>query len=172
MQNNGRKSKKFNTYNLTGDYGVGYTAKGKEFYFDLDDYNKIKNYCWYLDQNGYILNKSSKNYVFMHRLIMDCEDSNLVVDHINGVEYDNRKNNLRIATQQQNCFNSKMLKNNTSGYKGVSFVNHCKKWRAYIEYDKKRYNLGLFKNIDDAIKARIDAEIKYFGEFRFKECDY
>ena len=37
--------KKYNTYDLSGEYGIGYTSKGEEFYFDLDDYDKIKDYC-------------------------------------------------------------------------------------------------------------------------------
>lgn len=36
--------KKYNTYDLSGEYGIGYTEKGEEFYFDLEDYDKIKNY--------------------------------------------------------------------------------------------------------------------------------
>ena len=39
---------KKNEYNLLGDYGIGYTSKGEAFYFDLEDYNKIKNYCWFI----------------------------------------------------------------------------------------------------------------------------
>jgi len=45
------RSKKYNTYNLTGEYGIGYTSKGEEFYFDLEDYDKIKDYCWCIDKN-------------------------------------------------------------------------------------------------------------------------
>ena len=51
---NGKKNKKYNTYNLSGEYGIGYTTKGEEFYFDLEDYDKIKDYCWYIDENGYV----------------------------------------------------------------------------------------------------------------------
>lgn len=40
--------KKYNQYNLLGEYGIGYTKKGEEFYFDLEDYNKIKSYSWHI----------------------------------------------------------------------------------------------------------------------------
>lgn len=56
--NIGFNNKKHNKYDLSGEYGIGYTFQGKEFYFDLDDYDKIKNYCWYIDnQNGYVMTK-------------------------------------------------------------------------------------------------------------------
>ena len=43
----GKSAKKYNIYDLSGEYGIGYTLKGEEFYFDLEDYDKIKDYCWY-----------------------------------------------------------------------------------------------------------------------------
>jgi hypothetical protein len=62
------------------------------------------------------------------------------VDHINGNRLDNRKVNLRIATNQQNVFNKKP--HGKSKYKGVSFRNQDKKWYAQILFNKngkKRY---------------------------------
>lgn len=41
----GKKNKRYNRYDLTGEYGIGYTNQGVEFYFDLEDYDKIKEYC-------------------------------------------------------------------------------------------------------------------------------
>ena len=57
----------------------------------------------------------------MHRLVMGVTDSKAHVDHINHNGIDNQKNNLRIATNAQNCRNRRTPKNNSSGYKGVSF---------------------------------------------------
>src|SRR5574344_527323 len=45
--------RKYNTYDLSGEYGIGYTSKGEEFYFDLEDYDKIKDYCWCLNDQDY-----------------------------------------------------------------------------------------------------------------------
>ena len=64
------KRKKYNTYDLSGDYGIGYTSNlnlngNNEFYFDLEDYDKIKNYCWCFDDDGYLrttILKENKNY--------------------------------------------------------------------------------------------------------------
>ena len=60
---------------------------------------------------------------------------------------------------------------NTSGYKGVGFHKQRNKWRARIMVDNKDISLGLYDTIEEAIKARKEAEIKYFGEFRNKESE-
>ena len=162
-------NKKYNTYNLTGAYGIGYTTNNKEFYFDLEDYDKIKDYCWTYDkQKGYFVNLNLKNSI--QRFILNLNNENyLQVDHINGNKYDNRKNNLRVCTIAENCYNKGLLINNTSGYTGVSWSKKLNKWRARIGYRRKEYSLGCFDNLDDAIKARKQAEEKYFGEYARQE---
>ena len=67
-------------------------------------------------------------------------------------------------TIQQNTYNHSIFKNNTSGYTGV--YKKGKKWQAKITYNKKVIHLGTFKNKSDAINARKQAEIEYFGEYR------
>lgn len=66
-----QSNKKYNTYDLSGEYGIGYTSKGEEFYFDLEDYEKIKDYCWCFS-DGYLIapnkNNPSKNYCFIDLL--------------------------------------------------------------------------------------------------------
>lgn len=64
--------RKFNTYDLSGKYGVGYTSKGEEFYFDLEDYDKIKEYCWYINGDGYVVTHThnSNKMMYMHRFIL------------------------------------------------------------------------------------------------------
>lgn len=54
------------------------------------------------------------------------------------------------------------FKNNTSGYKGVTWDRHSKRWKAFIYFQNKRIYLGNFKDINKAIKARKEAEEKYF----------
>ena len=57
----------------------------------------------------------------------------------------------------------KINSNNTSGYRGVSYRKDRNKYRAYIKFQGKDIFLGHYDNIDDAIKARKDAEKEYFG---------
>jgi len=87
------------------------------------------------------------------------------VDHVNGCGCDNRKENLRAATHQQNLSNCKKSKNNTSGVIGVSWDLQRGCWKAYITIDGKAKHLGRFGCRDQAIQARRQAEQVYFGEF-------
>lgn len=162
-------SVKRNKYDLSGEYGIGWTNNtNKEFYFDLEDYDKIKNYTWYADKDGYIVSDSNKNKrVKQHRVIMNVLDKKCDIDHINGRDSknDNRKSNLRICSRKENIHNKIYMSNNTSGCIGVTWNEIAKKWQAGIGVNKKQIHLGLFKNKEDAFKARIEAENKYYGEF-------
>lgn len=160
---------KYNTYDLSGDYGVGYTFNGTKFYFDLSDYNSIKNYCWGTSHH-YITayDKVSGKQIRLHRLVMNCPDG-LMVDHINHNKADNRKENLRIVTNQQNAMNHLLPSNNTSGAIGVSWSKKSKKWRARIGLNGCEFVLGYFKSFDEAVKARECAEKEYFGEYRYRQ---
>lgn len=161
-----KRMKKYNTYDLTGEYGIGYTLKGEEFYFDLEDYNKIKDYCWCKDNNGYIYYKSENEFIRMHRLIMGSP-YNMEVDHIYHNLFDNRKKFLRIVTPSQNQMNRIIASNNTSGVKGVYWNDKREKWTAQIGVNYKRINLGGFDNFEDAVEARLLAEQKYHIDYRY-----
>ncbi len=161
------KNRKYNTYDLSGEFGIGYTLKNEPFYFDLDDYDKIKNYCWRLDNYNYIVTNINEKLVKIHRIIMEFPD-NMEVDHIYHINYDNRKEFLRITTHNQNMMNQKLKSNNTSGVAGVSWNKKLNKWRARITVKYKEIHLGYFNNIEEAIIVRKQAELKYFGEYRNK----
>jgi hypothetical protein len=158
-----------NTYDLSGEYGIGYDFKGREFYFDLEDYNKIKDDYWMVNNNGYVVTSNNKKH--MHRVIMGVDGdtwTNIQVDHIKESQRNNnRRNNLRIATPSQNGMNKKMLSNNTSGYTGVYWNKSRNRWTAYISINKKFVCLGFYKNKEDAVKARKEAEEKYYGEYSY-----
>lgn len=169
-------NKKYNDYDLSGEYGVGYTSNtNKEFYFDLEDYDKIKDYCWHEGTGGYIRTwVSDEFYLVMHRLIMLNKDNlrnkNIDVDHIHGhvTRNDNRKCNLRVATRQENLRNKTLVSTNNSGFIGVSFRKNRNKWRAYINPDKgSQLSLGHYETFTEAVKARIEGELKYFNDFAY-----
>lgn len=159
--------KKYNKYDLSGEYGIGYTLKGEKFYFDLEDYDKIKDYCWYSDNYGYLEHKG-KEHIILHRLIMDAPKG-LLVDHINHDVKDNRKSNLRICTKPQNNWNAKTPTNNTSGVKGVHYNKRKNKWSASITVNNKVIFLGYYSNKEDATKVRKEAEKQYFEDFNYKQ---
>ena len=103
---------KTNSYDFYDDYVVGHCSNCDDvFYVDLEDYEKIKNYCWLKHKtNGYIISNAyksngQKKEIKLHRLIMNAKEGD-IVDHINGQKTDNRKSNLRFCNVYQNGMNS------------------------------------------------------------------
>jgi hypothetical protein len=93
------------------------------------------------------------------------KDTSLLIDHINGDTLDNRRINLREATASQNSCNSKRPKNNTSGFKGVSFAEDRGKYRAQISLHRKTYMLGGFDTPEEAYAVYCAAASKIQGAF-------
>lgn len=87
------------------------------------------------------------------------------VDHKNNNPLDNRKENLRICTAQQNNANRTKAKGKSSAYKGVSWRENRKHWRANIMVDGISFELGTYKEETGAAKAYNKAARFWFGEF-------
>ena len=110
--------------------------------------------------------ESGYKCIRMNRIVMDNPE-NKVVDHIKHNKLDNRKSYLRSIDECKNAINKSPYKNNTSGHTGISFETKSCKWRSSIRFKNKTIYLGLYDNIEDAIKARKEAEEKYFGEYSY-----
>lgn len=156
-----------NKYDLSREYGIGWTDNGDEFYFDLEDYDKIKNYHWHLDKYGYIVACIDDTTVKMHRIVTNCP-SDYDVDHKCHKLNDNRKSQLRVCKHQNNTMNTKIPSNNTSGAKGVCWDKSRNLWEAYIKINQHKKHLGRFANFQDAVNARKQAEDELFGEFSYE----
>lgn len=167
--------KKHNRYEIKDDYVIMFTTnKNEPFYIDLEDLEKVRQYCWYSDldeknsnETKYIVTSTPHKQLRLHRYILNINDNKIHVDHINHNTFDNRKINLRAVTVNQNCYNRRKSKLNTSGVPGVVWKKANRKWVVTIGHDGKREYLGLFSSMDDAIKIRKDAEEKYFGEYSY-----
>jgi hypothetical protein len=85
-----------------------------------------------------------------------------LIDHINRNPDDNRICNLRLATNSENQQNTKVRKDNLCGHKGITYRSQTNQWRARISKNGKTIDLGSFKCLDDALKARKQAEDKIF----------
>lgn len=106
---------------------------------------------------------------FLHRLILRAPPG-VWVDHKNGNRLDNRRSNLRFATATENARNKNALHQNRTGlssrFVGVSFdKGRPIPWAAYINVNGKRRCLGRFAKEIEAGIVRLQAELRYFGDF-------
>ena len=143
-----------------GDYVKGITAKGVEYLFDKDDYEKISKYSWCVGCGNRLVANVSNKVVYMHRYILDFPDG--IIDHINGNNKDNRRSNLRITTCNGNAKNN--VSHNRYGVNGIRKTKHGR-YNVRITVDYKQIHIGNFETLEEAIDARIEAEKKYYGEY-------
>jgi hypothetical protein len=87
------------------------------------------------------------------------------IDHRNRDSLDDRIDNLRLATRNQQQYNQGIRSNNKSGFKGVSWVQKCQKWHASIQINGKSKNLGYFDDPAKASEAYLKAATDLHGEF-------
>lgn len=153
--------RKNNKYDLSGEYGVLWSSNtNEEAYFDLEDADKILEHSWYKDNTGYLASTVNGKIVRLHVFLGFKWH-----DHHNRNKLDNRKENLVPCTRQENNRNKSIQSTNKSGVSGVYWYKRDSKWKAQITIDNKAIYLGTFLNKDDAIKARLQAEKQYYGEF-------
>ena len=137
---------------------------------DDDDYEYLSLKKWNCDHLNYVRRieriNGKRKAVFMHRIINHTPDG-FQTDHINNNPLDNRKENLRTATSEQNKYNKgKYKKRKTdSNYKGVILDEKTQKYVAYIQKDKKRKSIGYYKTEEEAALAYNEYAILLFGEF-------
>jgi hypothetical protein len=133
---------------------------------DLEDVNRVLVHRWHLTSNGYIASRIDGRIITLQRFILNIEGKR-EGDHINRDILDNRKSNLRPCSDSQNKMNRPMQHDNKTGYKGVSYCNYYKKWRATINKNRKQISVGYFKNPLDAALAYNEAAKRLHGEFAY-----
>lgn len=89
------------------------------------------------------------------------------IDHINGVKTDNRIENLRACTSQQNKGNVGLLSSNRTGYKGVSLNKRTGFYHAQIKINGKQTYLGRFSTPKAAARVYNIAAKEQFGDFAY-----
>jgi hypothetical protein len=134
---------------------------------DIEDIEKCKICSWSTNSDGYVLGKVNKLNKKLHRFILDIEDVDINVDHINRNKLDNRKENLRLCTKGENTLNVALRTDNTSGYKGV-YKKKNGRWTAHLDFNRKRYNLGTFTTAEEAAIAYNKIALQYHGEFAYQ----
>lgn len=83
------------------------------------------------------------------------------LDHINGNPTDNRMENLRLVTHRENMLNQKKRSTNTSGATGVYWYKKNQNWIVKIGVKNKLLHVGYFDSYEDAVEARMLAEVEH-----------
>ena len=130
--------------------------------------NIVGNRYGSVDKHGYVCGQLLGRLYKEHRLIwlLHYGELPMYLDHINGDRSDNRIENLRVCTLQQNAFNRKNRAGSTSKYKGVSWHKGKQKWTSRHTFKGKTYNLGDFDNEEDAAKTYNEAVKDFQKEFK------
>ncbi len=154
---------------------------GMAAFVDDEDFDRVSNYRWHCrtDASTSMLNRHRRHvYVkahgrgtqagkcfYLHRLILWIFDARHV-DHINGDGLDNRKSNLRVASQHQNGGNARVWdRRKSSVFKGVYFMRRDNKWAAQICLNRINIRLGAYATEHEAAMEYDRAARKHFGEF-------
>lgn len=132
--------------------------------------NQFKWTAGKFDNKWYAFRKLGLKTILLHRFLMGVTDPKVKIDHRDGDGLNCQDDNLRIATNPQNSWNSAKQSNNTSGYKGVKRrrgrrLFGGKEYYATIHFNGEDIYLGGFDDPIDAAKAYDTAARKYFGEF-------
>ena len=151
-------------------------TQGQVSLVDVEDYERLSKHNWHADWNPhtqsfyarcwtpYVAGKRVR--IFMAREILGLQKGDKrKADHENHNTLDNRRSNLRIATNFENAHNRRNSANNTSGYKGVSQNGRTGKWQAYIYLESKQIHLGFFPSAEEAHAAYCAAATRLHGEF-------
>lgn len=136
---------------------------------DDEDYERLNQYKWHYD-SGYAVRQiriknGRQTKVKMHWDVIGKPGPRFEVDHIDRNGLNNKKDNLRICSHAENSLNKTIHKDNSSGYKGVSWCKREEKWAAQIMFSGKKIHLGYFLNKKDAAIAYDEASKVCHGNF-------
>lgn len=167
-----RYQSKIRPIRTEGDKAYVPLTQNKEAIIDAEDVDKVLNYTWcaILNKGCFYAATAVRNAegkvvrILLHKLILKCEKP-LEIDHADGNGLNNTKTNLRLVTRQQNMFNVRKPKHNTSGYKGVSWCQSSQKWKATISVERKRHHLGFYNTKEQAYSAYCEASERLHGKF-------
>lgn len=127
-------------------------TKGKHAIIDDEDWELVSKYKWCYSGCGYAIGWNKK-IIYMHKLINKTPEG-LFTDHINQDKLDNRRINLRTVEKSVNQLNGKVRIDNKTGHRGIHWNKQKQRWQAYFNFKHKRFYLGFYKNIEEAIFAR------------------
>lgn len=158
----GKQRERTNSYVCKGDVLYITTAKGEVILADSSDLEELSKHSWCISKTGYPVARVNGKVMKLHRYLLKLDDPKKVVDHINHNPLDNRRSNMRVCTSQENSRN----KGGGHPIHGIRLMKSGK-YQVRIMFQRKEYRIGYFTNLEDAIKARFEAEDRFHGEFAY-----
>lgn len=164
---------------IEGDVAFVSLTQGYEAIIDAADVPLIAPFKWYAvvarRKDGTVRTvyaarsrathgKEAQKTINMHRVIADTPDG-METDHKDGNGLNNRRENLRNATREQNHHNTRTPAHNSSGFKGVRWNPRDNRWVARICINRKDVHLGYHVRLEDALAAYAKASKEFHGEF-------
>jgi len=136
------------------------------FLCDTEDVELLNKHTWHKTRRGYASAYRNYDHVFAHVLLIG-EKQGLEIDHINQNKLDNRKENLRHVSHTDNIHNvDYSFRKKRNPATGVEY--RCGKTKetyiAYISINHKKLHLGCFESLEEAKRARQEAEVFYWGK--------
>lgn len=144
-------------------------SKGFVTLVDDEDFERINALSWYAHKGKhtyyartdiYIAFKNGKTKskkIYLHRLILNITESSSKIDHKDGNGLNNCKENLRLVSgSQNNTNNNNKRTDNSSGFRGVSYIKNPKqknKWSAYGRNNGRRVHIGTYPTSEEAAQA-------------------
>lgn len=153
-----------------------YTSKNEKILVDDKDYEYLNQWKWNtglwgypfrMAENGTKDGKRCRKIIKMHRVVINAQKGQ-EVDHIDGNKLDNRKQNLRFVTKQQNIRNRGVTKRNKYGYKGVTRTTdkrYKSPWKMTTHDPIGQQIVLYFKTAEDALKKYDEYNELWFGEY-------
>lgn len=177
-ERNKKYSTKINRIEEKENTIILYDDNNNECVIDKEDYKILKNWYWrkiekrgeidkgYWVTNSKIDDKYQTSVIFIHQIVAEIKygeynRKEVMPDHLSRDTDDNRKCNIYLKSNQGNCKNRSLSKANSSGKTGVYFEKSKNAWIASITVNYKTKYLGAYKNFEDAVKIRKEAEEKY-----------
>jgi len=148
-------------------------TRGKYAIVDVEDFEKLNQYKWHCTHYGYAqrveykkIGKGRKQVgVYMHKQLCPAPEG-MIVDHINRNSLDNRRANLRAATQKQNVWNRRFgRKGGKTSYNGIRWDKNREKWQVRLTINGQRESFGYYADETEAAKAYDRVAREYRGEY-------